>query len=165
MSPVLVTISASAWGKSESYLPLRPLPSEVEVAQMVREPIHEPVEELNIQGIECLVQKPDSTTKARCYRARCKLACLCDDGVIVDQLVLWYRELQHQGEDGIDGKIFRLPCRFALRCRILNLVKEGCTLDESVWCPVAVEINEVLGGNVAIEVKCIYCISQSIANE
>jgi hypothetical protein len=48
-------------------LPFSPLPTELEVAEMVRKPVHEAVGKLHVHGFEAAEQESDGATQTGSY--------------------------------------------------------------------------------------------------
>ncbi len=67
--------------------PLRPLPCEAEVAQVVREPIDEATRKFQVEAVDVAVEIPDRTPEAGRDGSGRKLAGLDENRVEVDELV------------------------------------------------------------------------------
>lgn len=151
-------------GQSHVVHPLGPFPGEAKVAQMVREPIEEAIAQLEIQSDDIPVQVPDGTSKARSDGRRRQLAGLRQDGVVVDELVLGSRQLEELGEDGIDRHIFGLPRRLRW-LYVAKPIKGSGSSGKGPGSEVAVQIDQVAGRHVAIEVEDADCVGKRIADE
>lgn len=144
--------------------PLGPFPGEAKVAQMVREPIEEAIAQLEIQSDDVPVQVPDRTSQARSDGRRRQLAGLRQDGVVVDELVLGSRQLEELGEDSVDCHIFGLPRRLRW-LYVAKPIKGGGSSGKGPGSEVAVQIDKVAGGHIAIEVEDTDCIGKRITDE
>jgi hypothetical protein len=72
--------------------------------------------------------------------------------VIVDKLVLGVGQLEELREDSIDSHIFGLPCRLWW-LNVAQLIEWRRSRRKRPRCKVAVQIDQVTRGNVAIKVE------------
>lgn len=128
---------------------------------MVREPIREPVGQLQIQGVAGSVEKSDGAAKTGGNSRRGDATRLGENGVVVHKLVLWVGELKELGVDGVDGDVLWFPRRPACG-HVAELVKGRCAADKRSLGKVVVDVDEPSCGNVSVEVQNVDRVHQSV---
>lgn len=131
---------------------------------MVRKPINEAVDQLQVQRATVPVDVSYCSSQTGRYSCWGNPTSLCQDGVVVHKLVFRVGQLEQLREDGVDGDILGLPGRSA-RWDIPELVEGSCTTGKGALRKVVVDIDEAPRRDSTVVVEDVDRVQESITDQ